>query len=543
MHHIVECSSIYSIDLSAILFSSVLNPQISINIYINDKADVKTEFRRFLHKLSIPTFDWAIDPNGQLRQIHIPIDNICKDEFLLSCVQAFNTYGKKLNIKNVKSWKHINQLILNLENFLSEDSIENYMELIRQIFLILGIKNISVKKYSLYKYELLNKNKNAFLLNLNNTTNKMLSGDYKFHKGGSIEAKINSKDIIIKHVCVSNNETVFKSINNEQFSLYDLNKMEMCFKGPLETYFLAEDGLLLHLPWYGKADYSFEKGRCKKGIEYITPVTVASLNRVSKEFSGLGYRLNPSGYSLIEYDHENVLKLLNCLYEENVKVTFDDLADWKYMINNFPYCSQKAAKTQNRAGEFVRVHFMNEYKKMINSHGINKFSQLNFTNLGINLIHLLCGLRISREYLHEKSPYFLNKDHLAKFMNKKAYDKEYIINISNELFKKLFDFVSFFYKSQNDELNKIKEKYDKIIMSMESTNENMDCVKLLSGLEQLLVKFAGIYYETALFITCVILKANIFTSFIVLGDDYLNCVSKIINQRSNKLMYFSPKFF
>lgn len=58
------------------------------------------------------------------------------------------------------------------------------------------------------------------------------------------------------------------------------------FKGPLETYLLAEEGILLHLPWYGKAKYSNKNTENIKGIEYVSPITVSSSIRVAKHLMG-----------------------------------------------------------------------------------------------------------------------------------------------------------------------------------------------------------------------------------------------------------------
>lgn len=541
MIEVVECSSIYSIDLAAIVFSNILYPEKHIRIYINDMVDISTKNREFLHKLSIPTFDWAIDPKGQIRQIHLPIENT--HNFLEVCNLAINSYLRMIGEKSAKDYCHIGKLVDALKTKSNENCIDDYMELIKEICYILGITNISIKKYSDFKKDIVNKNFESFITSICSEIKNMPDGIYKFHKGGSIETQIGQKYCSIQRVRNFNGKIDFIDNNGCILSIKDLKRDRTYFKGPLETYLLAEEGTLLHLPWYGEASYSYKNTENTKGIEYISPITVSSSRRVAKSFDGEGKRLKPTGYSLLEYEHENILKILQRIYPEKELIEYNDLQDWVYMINNYPVCSQKAAKSQNRSGRFVRYHFISEYKNMIASSGVEKLRKLCYLNLGINSLYLVCGIRIVREYFQENSPYFFKKQHLSKFMRMEKYDSEVIFDLCNKLFDDLISFIEYFYQNKNEYFKRLEEKYSFLVSQLLTASDSSNIVKILSKLEQILVKLIGYYYEIALFLSCVILKANIFTSFLVLGSDYKECVKKIFEQREDKILFFSPEYF
>ena len=331
--------------------------------------------------------------------------------------------------------------------------------------------------------------------------------------------------------------------NDCMLSVTDLKRENTYFKGPLETYLLAEEGILLHLPWYGKAKYSNKNTENIKGIEYVSPITVSSSIRVAKTFDGEGKRLKPTGYSLLEYKHENILKIMQRIYPEKEIIEYNDLQDWIYMINNYPVCSQKAAKSQSRSGKFVRYHYISEYKSMIAGAGIEKLRKLCYLNLGINSLYLVCGIRVVREYYQENSPYYLKKQHLSKFLRMEKYDSRVVFNLCKKLFNDLICFVEYFYQDKKDYLKELEEKYSVLVPQLLVESDNSNIVKVLSQVEQLLVKLIGYYYEIALFLSCVILKANIFTGFLVLGGDFKECIKEIFEQREDKILFFSPEFF
>ena len=64
--------------------------------------------------------------------------------------------------------------------------------------------------------------------------------------------------------------------------------------------------------------------------------------------------------------------------------------------------------------------------------------------------------------------------------------------------------------------------------------------RFFSDLEKKLRRCLYIYYEVTAFIVGVLLKANIFSAFCVLGEEYEKCVREIFNVRECKKLYFRP---
>ncbi|MDE7423564.1 MAG: hypothetical protein K2N51_07720, partial [Lachnospiraceae bacterium] len=92
MKKVIECSSVYAIDFAAVIYSIISGGDDEYILYINDVADTKSEYRQFISRLALPTLDWKLDPQGQLRQVHIPIENLQKEEFIENVCKAFESY-------------------------------------------------------------------------------------------------------------------------------------------------------------------------------------------------------------------------------------------------------------------------------------------------------------------------------------------------------------------------------------------------------------------------------------------------------------------
>lgn len=543
-NEIVEISSIFSIDLAAVLFSREHAPSSNTDVFVNDIVDVSTDQRKYLHRLALPTLNWDIDPNGQIRQIHLPIENLTRDEFMDVLNKVIQSHLTVMCFKDKKEFEHIECLIENMRNSDSKDGIDLYIDLITQIYRISKIENVHVKNYRLHKTKILANALNKLLESICNSIKHFSNGIYKFQKGGAIEIKFDENTFFVKHIGVNDNQVYITDDEKNIFYENEFKDKAVSVKGPLETYLFSMIGELVHLPWYGDAYYRHEKDDVTINTEFISPVTVSSRTRVSCKFGGNGFRLVPSGYSLIEYDHKNVLDALASIYpEEGVQLCFEDLHDWLNMINNYPLCHQKGSKSQSRSGEFVRGHINEEYKKMIN--GISmKYKNSNYLNLGTRLVYYANGLRIIREYFHNKSPHYYNDSHLSKFLNLKSFEGIEIKKMGDKLFSSFIKLLRFFYKNKSSvELNDLQNEYENMSKKFLSNFQNEQLVKVVSKIEQVFIKVITRYYEIALFVTSAILKANIFTSFIMLGYDYMECIKKIVSMRQMKTLYFTPLFF
>ena len=84
---------------------------------------------------------------------------------------------------------------------------------------------------------------------------------------------------------------------------------------------------------------------------------MASVTRVSEWAGGLGCRLKPSGYSLIDYDHPVIRAYVSAA--ARIGYTSDEqLSDWRHFLDNFPQAKQKAAKHQGKADQYCKLRLV-----------------------------------------------------------------------------------------------------------------------------------------------------------------------------------------
>jgi len=75
------------------------------------------------------------------------------------------------------------------------------------------------------------------------------------------------------------------------------------------------------------------------------------------------------------------------------------------------------------------------------------------------------------------------------------------------------------------------------------TDKLIYVVRAISKLEHSFEKLIFSYYEVAAFISGVLLKANIYSASIILGDDYVNLIDSLLEKRSVKKLFFKPNIY
>ena len=212
------------------------------------------------------------------------------------------------------------------------------------------------------------------LQRIDKEVSKLNDGEYKFTKGGAIEISYEQDWNKIKNITKNGKVTYFDE-NNKAYDINDLvNGNLIRFRGPLESVFLCCLGKLIDLPWYLDADLSVEEKEKSLGIEFISPISVDSKNRTSVFMGGYGQRLEPGGYSLIDYKSGNLIKALREIYpyDDDNNISLGDLWDWENLVNNYPVSRQKIAKSQSRVRQYceklirVRYNEIDLGKKQLN---------------------------------------------------------------------------------------------------------------------------------------------------------------------------------
>lgn len=188
------------------------------------------------------------------------------------------------------------------------------------------------------------------------------------------------------------------------------------------------------------------------------------------------------------------------------------------------------------------------FKTITNGLSSKKIVYKNYITLGENLVEICMSMKSLRIISNRKSPYYCKLDHINNFylsIGKEPCLSELYIDVLMILNKCLDFFAAFQYKTEivldcKLELEKNKSIFKQSFLCYEYLFNDMEFYHSISKIEGKLKKCLYTYYELAAFISGVLLKANIFASYCLLGDEYNCCVKKIIAQRKIKKLYFKP---
>lgn len=181
---ILECSSIYAIDFAEVVFSALDNREYDYILYLNNIADTNSEFRQYISRLSIPTMNWEVDAHGCLRQIHLSIENINKDQFLHNLNQATTSYLKYFS-DNSCQIEFLHNLKKDIEKECSDDGMDCYKKLIQQIIAVVCNKRITIKDFGAFRAGSSSHLQRLFLSHLKEDIIGLPDGNYNFVKGAS----------------------------------------------------------------------------------------------------------------------------------------------------------------------------------------------------------------------------------------------------------------------------------------------------------------------------------------------------------------------
>ena len=145
----------------------------------------------------------------------------------------------------------------------------------------------------------------------------------------------------------------------------EISRCILELRGPLSLLFLSQVGLPIDVPWYLKdvsctnsSDHAFV------GVELISPVSASASRRVSLWSGGHAERLRPSGYSLIDFDEASALSFVKAVAQIPGILSFDNLADWRHLLDNYPRSDQKILKSQSGISQYVVRKVSDDYSSM-----------------------------------------------------------------------------------------------------------------------------------------------------------------------------------
>ena len=126
--------------------------------------------------------------------------------------------------------------------------------------------------------------------------------------------------------------------------------------GPLELVYLDALGEPIHLPWYCET-VTRRSGDASQGSgnvtvrEHVSPISSVSSARSWKSSGSNSLRLDPTGYTLIDYDDASVTEFLDSVVGHPSRPT--DMYDWRSLTKRYPRSDQKALKDQFPVAQYV----------------------------------------------------------------------------------------------------------------------------------------------------------------------------------------------
>lgn len=339
---IVSVSSMHPIDSAAVVFHGVLGSARTIHVLINEDPHLSDNLLHaaFSPHHSVPLPLLIRHNDGTYRQLFMPMFEPHTND--PSCVRGA---GSEL---------------ARLAPFGRLDSIERRVErLLREALNSSGERGVSRAAAATSR---------MIRHIIGCTTNVRVSGGYlsawsrtRFGQRAarSAIARIISRypDLRLEfrdggYISVGNDGSKLRHFNRQ--TLDDILGPEaepIRFRGPLELAFQNELGILPHLPWYCREVNADSTGDVVVD-EAISPITVATGKRTSRNAAGAGHRLTPSGYSLLDYEQVTIAEF------RKQAARLDDLSmnaldDWRHLADNFTTTRQKGLKYQGGVGAYI----------------------------------------------------------------------------------------------------------------------------------------------------------------------------------------------
>ena len=585
---IVEGASLFNIDFASGIFSGIMNPDEGIWVFLNDNPPLpdNSKYSEFISRLGIPTISWAYCSDNIWRLKFIPtkeknVNEICDE--LSKLRERFLLFFNNEGYEEIRKFEERFKLILDQAEQIKtkENSIELYRKILKLIFQrVLFKESIDVfLTGGFLEMNTTEHNDSSHLFKeLYDQLKDRPSGEYEMVKGGKLIFDLNGNLIRANQIIKS--EFSFELFNRndrqnkieirfEDIIYSNLPKYNLKCEGTIQLLQLQSKGILCHLPWYMEGRIVENNYKC---LEHITPISNSYSSRVSnyiceknKDYiknKTRNIRLNPSGYSLLDYDHQRIRRFISHLLQIN-QFEVSQLNDWKFLINNYPVSKEKLAEHQGQVSNFIDVKVKELTKNFIKS-GCSDFERnlltneikTNFLLSGEQLSSIIALLKFFRTRVSEENDTQLTK--LQESFLQELSDGEHIKlntllsnlkSIVNYVGGKLiqFGFSKEDWKALNKRINLAIEDFEKTYSiplnsppTMETYKKNRAFGKLVMYSTEVLYE----YYRFVSFFCSTVLKANIFTSFLIFGEeDYVDLIKEILNRREVKSFKYVPIYF
>lgn len=339
------------------------------------------------------------------------------------------------------------------------------------------------------------------------------------------------------------NGTVYL-ISDRTLSIDDIFKNGWCIAlhGPLK--FLAVDANSVpHLPWYFHTDPCVRQYPEFKVLEYLSPPITPCVHRQHTVNRWIG----PSGYSLIDYDHESCRALLSSLFSEPLEMS--DLEYWQIFLTRLPVGAQRVMKNQ----KFIRGWVESEIhqSRQPNQWGavIGSIKDLPMTKLGAALIEhaavidylcAVCWQGSSAQYPSAKSRY-----NNRYFRDSSIIDTSWLLSQISLLLDRTFELLNLHGCPRSLYMDiKIADGTPRKLLRLGGdTGMSKETHRELRDARKAIAEAAKIYFSFMAFFLATVLKADVLTLYLLLGEDTRSVFHMLAGCRSEPYRSCVPVFW
>lgn len=593
--YVVSVSSLHPIDLASIIMYHVYNPLCrtdSVRVFIDEDVELPNEnSRRILTpRLALQTPLLLLDSNDTYRQVFLPLFPDKQDFNLHALLQSLHlvldNISSRIDSSSAEDIKHrIDQIytyfathptfvkkpgsfLAEIVRYLFRDILGHDVIVDLQVPLLHSTdgQHSCLKALQALAYEILHdlgerkfvfskggyiratrKNDRSFQLRFNNGKvigNRIIFWDLQHN--ASLELVINSDEPqpIVSHCGIQ-----FTDI------LIDLS-------GPLTVIFQGQFGTNMDVPWYcEKVSPCIQPWSVCTGVEPISPISACAQERVSVWAGGQGVRVTPSGYSLLDFDSSNVRAYIASV-TGLVSANHSDFDDWRHLINNYPLMKQKALKHQGGVKEYCQLRLSdirNQIKaesvepikrleasldiphlgaKMLSCMAILKYmadclatSKVQWTEPQVRVLEQLGFMRHGDPVLGSTSALVTNLiENSSRWRNMLAKPQSVLTGLDTDDPIQMVQYIA---------EQRFTSEYE--IIPRENQTSSIHLRKSFRMLQDEVT----LYYKIVLALSASILKANIWTNWVLLGgEEYNDLCQDILSKRDDsKILHLSMQLW
>ena len=332
-------------------------------------------------------------------------------------------------------------------------------------------------------------------------------------------------------------------ISDRALSIDDIFKNGWCIAlhGPLK-YLAVGARSVPHLPWYFHTDPCVQQHPEFRVLEYLSPPITPCVLRQHTVKRWIG----PSGYSLIDYDHESCRALLSSLLNEPFGMS--DLDYWQIFLTRLPVGSQRVMKNQR----FIRGWIESEIHQ-VRQPGqwgsvIGPIEALPMTKLGAALIEhaavidylcAVCWQGSSARYPTAKSIYGSRY-----FIDSSIVDTSWLLSQISLLLDRTFELLNTHGCPRSLYMDiKIATGTPRQLLRLGDTDMSKETHRKLRIARKAIAEVAKIYFSFMVFFLSTVLKADVLTLHLLLGADARSVFHRLADCRSEPYRSLVPVFW